>query len=440
MNNDLGVWTAGDCAMVLIDYQNEMFEVIRSETGASLVELHVRLLARTAKAFNMPIVLSTVGVGYGFNGPTLPTILAELAGIDPIDRTSMNAFEDKAFSDAVKATGRKRLIIGALHTEICLAFATVQALKDWLRRVVRDRRRRRAVPGRPPHEHRADWRTPAQFLDHRTRGGDRAVPRLGNAARRPGPRRHLLVLQRGPAAHRGSRRRGSGEAGRRGGPPGSPLDVWETVRKGLHRHGHRGRHGGAMPQPWRSRAKVRGLVGCDVATEPAASRRSRRCGPPAARWSPCSHAISPIRPTAKGSSRWPWTRSPARSMCCSTWLADRIFGRLEDVSRRGLGRRPPGRGRPDLLHLTRAAWPHLEGQHRGDREHGFAQRAAEPFKSLASLSHTTNKARIIGMTRQHALEGSERRHSRQLDLARPDPERADARAPRRRARADGRAR
>jgi len=126
---DLGVWTADDCALVLIDYQNEMFEVIRSETGAELVEMHVRLLAKTAKAFDVPIVLSTVGVGYGFNGPTLPSILSELDGVEPIDRSSMNAFEDEAFSDAVKATGRKRLIIGGLHTEICLTFASVEALK-----------------------------------------------------------------------------------------------------------------------------------------------------------------------------------------------------------------------------------------------------------------------------------------------------------------------
>src|SRR6266566_3542641 len=89
MTNDLGVWTADDCALVLIDYQQEMFEVIRSETSADLVEMHVRLLAKTAKAF-----------------------------------------EDEAFSEAVKGTGRKRLIIGGLHTEICLTFATVQALKD----------------------------------------------------------------------------------------------------------------------------------------------------------------------------------------------------------------------------------------------------------------------------------------------------------------------
>jgi len=130
MTNDLGVWTADDCALVLIDYQKEMFEVIRSETSADLVEMQVRLLAKTAKAFDVPIVLTTVGVAAGFNGPTIPSILSELDGIEPIDRYSMNAFEDAAFSAAVRATGRKRLIIAGLHTEICLTFATVQALKD----------------------------------------------------------------------------------------------------------------------------------------------------------------------------------------------------------------------------------------------------------------------------------------------------------------------
>jgi nicotinamidase-related amidase len=130
MDKELGVWTCEDCALVLIDYQNEMFEVIRSETDADLVELNVRLLAKTAKALEMPIVLSTVGVELGFNGPTLPSILSELEDIEPIDRSSMNAFEDGAFREAVAATGRKRLIIGGLHTEICLSFATVQALKD----------------------------------------------------------------------------------------------------------------------------------------------------------------------------------------------------------------------------------------------------------------------------------------------------------------------
>jgi len=130
MNSDLGVWTYENSALVLIDYQNEMFETIRSETNAELADLNVRLLARTARAFNVPVVLSTVGVKYGLNGPTHASILAELPGVEALDRTSMNAFEDRAFSDAVKKTGRKRLIVGGLHTEICLTFAVVQALKD----------------------------------------------------------------------------------------------------------------------------------------------------------------------------------------------------------------------------------------------------------------------------------------------------------------------
>jgi nicotinamidase-related amidase len=130
MTKDLCVWTYENSALVLIDYQKEMFETIRSETSAELADFNVRLLARTAKAFNMPVVLSTVGVKYGINGPTHASILSELPDIEPIDRTSMNAFEDRAFSNAVKNTGRKRMIFGGLHIEICLTFAVIQGLKD----------------------------------------------------------------------------------------------------------------------------------------------------------------------------------------------------------------------------------------------------------------------------------------------------------------------
>src|SRR4029077_12068040 len=118
MHNDLGVWTDQDCALVLIDYQNEILATIRSETNADLVELNVRLLARAEKAFNLPIVLSTVGVGAGINGPTHPALLGELPGVPVLDRVTMSAFEDRAFREAVKKTGRKRLIFGVLHTEI----------------------------------------------------------------------------------------------------------------------------------------------------------------------------------------------------------------------------------------------------------------------------------------------------------------------------------
>ena len=98
MTKDLGIWAYQDCALILIDYQKEMFETIRSETRADLAELNVRLLARTAKSFDMPIVLSTVGVAYNINGPTRPAIAAELPALEPIDRTSMNAFERSTLS------------------------------------------------------------------------------------------------------------------------------------------------------------------------------------------------------------------------------------------------------------------------------------------------------------------------------------------------------
>jgi nicotinamidase-related amidase len=130
MSKSQGVWTYEDAALVLIDYQKEMFETVRSETSPELIDLNVRLLIKAAKAFNMPIVLSTVGVEMGVNHPTRQSILDELPGIEVIDRSSMNAWEDPAFLAAVKKTNRKRLIFGALYTEICLAFPVVEALKD----------------------------------------------------------------------------------------------------------------------------------------------------------------------------------------------------------------------------------------------------------------------------------------------------------------------
>lgn len=130
MRKNQGVWRYEDVALVLIDYQKEMFDTVRSETGPELIDLNVRLLIKAAKAFNIPIVLSTVGVEMGVNHPTRQSILDELPGIQVIDRSSMNAWEDPAFRKAVEKTGKKRLIIGALYTEICLVYPVVDALAD----------------------------------------------------------------------------------------------------------------------------------------------------------------------------------------------------------------------------------------------------------------------------------------------------------------------
>lgn len=123
------LWDADDCALIFIDYQPEMFGRIRS-SNPELVEVCARALARGAKSFNIPVVLSTVGVQMGVNQPTIDSLKAELPGAVEIDRSSMNAWEDKNFLEAVKATGKKRLIFCALWTEICLAFPVVDALSD----------------------------------------------------------------------------------------------------------------------------------------------------------------------------------------------------------------------------------------------------------------------------------------------------------------------
>ena len=130
MTDSNGLFKYEESALVLIDYQKEMLEGVRSETPAELIDLNVRLLIKAAKAFDMPIILSTVGVEMGVNHPTVPSIRAELPGIEVIDRSSMNSWEDPAFRAAVEKTGRRRLIFGALWTEICLAFPVVEALKD----------------------------------------------------------------------------------------------------------------------------------------------------------------------------------------------------------------------------------------------------------------------------------------------------------------------
>ncbi len=124
------VWNHDQVALVVIDYQKEMFDAIRSETPAELIELNIIFLIRLAKALGIPVVLSSVGVELGVNGPTKPSVAAELPGVKVIDRSTMNAWEDKTFLGAVKATGKKRLIFTALFTEVCLAFPVVDARKE----------------------------------------------------------------------------------------------------------------------------------------------------------------------------------------------------------------------------------------------------------------------------------------------------------------------
>jgi nicotinamidase-related amidase len=120
--------TPQNSALVLIDYQPSQFATVRSvDTG--LLLKNIVSTVKTARAFNLPIVHSTVNVSAG-QGQTVPELAELLAGSPPIDRTTVNSWEDLAFLAAVRATGRRKLILCALWTEVCMAFTALDALRD----------------------------------------------------------------------------------------------------------------------------------------------------------------------------------------------------------------------------------------------------------------------------------------------------------------------
>ena len=120
--------TPKNSALIVIDYQPTQVNSIKSMDHELLVENIVRV-AETAKTYGLPIVLSTVNVQTGANQPTIPQLQAVLAGIEPLDRTTINAWEDVAFRQAVEAMGRRKLIMTALWTEACLTFPSLDALR-----------------------------------------------------------------------------------------------------------------------------------------------------------------------------------------------------------------------------------------------------------------------------------------------------------------------
>ena len=121
--------TPENSALIVIDYQPSQIAAVRSMDPGLLLK-NVVSTAKLAKAFGLPIVHSTVNVASGRGKPTLPDLAAVLEGNTPIDRTSLNSWEDAAFVAAVRSTGRRKLIFCALWTEICLAFPALDALRE----------------------------------------------------------------------------------------------------------------------------------------------------------------------------------------------------------------------------------------------------------------------------------------------------------------------
>ena len=121
--------TPQNAALLLIDYQPAQLAAVRSMDHELLLKNAVSTV-RTIKAFGVPVVHSTVNVATGRGKPTLPELAELLEDDKPLDRTTVNSWEDIEFVQAVHATGRRKLIICALWTEICMAFTALDALRE----------------------------------------------------------------------------------------------------------------------------------------------------------------------------------------------------------------------------------------------------------------------------------------------------------------------
>jgi nicotinamidase-related amidase len=113
--------------VIFIDFQPQMVFGVANIDRQTLFN-NVLLLAKAAKTFKVPTVLTTVE-SKGFSGNMWPQLLDIFPDQQPVERSSMNSWEDAKFVAAVKATGRKKLVMAALWTEVCLTFPALEAIK-----------------------------------------------------------------------------------------------------------------------------------------------------------------------------------------------------------------------------------------------------------------------------------------------------------------------
>jgi nicotinamidase-related amidase len=114
-------------AVIFIDFQPQMVFGVANIDRQTLFN-NVLLLAKAAKTFKVPTILTTVE-SKGFSGNMWPQLLDIFPDQQPVERSSMNSWEDEKFVAAVKATGRKKLVMAALWTEVCLAFPALEAMQ-----------------------------------------------------------------------------------------------------------------------------------------------------------------------------------------------------------------------------------------------------------------------------------------------------------------------
>ena len=126
--SEKGLLTPDNCVIALIDHQPQMMFGVAGVDRESIIN-HTVALGKAARVFDVPVVLTTVETK-GFSGNLWPQIRAVFPEQPAIERSSMNAWDDKNFVAAIKATGRKKLVLAGLWTEVCVTFPTVQAIHD----------------------------------------------------------------------------------------------------------------------------------------------------------------------------------------------------------------------------------------------------------------------------------------------------------------------
>lgn len=117
-----------DCALLLVDFQAGLAFGVESSARETLLHNAIAL-ARTAVVFGIPVIAST-SASKVYSGPMLPSLQAVIPDVKPIERRSMNAWEDDTVRAAILATNRKRLIVGGLLTEACVSFPVLSALEN----------------------------------------------------------------------------------------------------------------------------------------------------------------------------------------------------------------------------------------------------------------------------------------------------------------------
>ena len=126
-NTDGGLLTPENCAVVFIDHQPQMTFGVANIERQQLVN-NVVMLAKAAKEFNIPVILTAVETE-SFSGYIWPQLMDVFPGQQPIERTSMNSWDDPAFRDAIEKTGKKNIILAGLWTEVCIAWPALNMIE-----------------------------------------------------------------------------------------------------------------------------------------------------------------------------------------------------------------------------------------------------------------------------------------------------------------------